>query len=219
MAFVGRLSPMESLYGAFGNPTSLDRQRLYEQQQGALHGSIAQADAAARGAAARGATAANAGGNPYLAGRVGAQAGADASARVQSQGIQASGQLAAQQGAQELQARQQQGQWAQNAIGGLLGAGGQVLGMAVPALGALGGGQALGNVAGGLIGASPQSTQRGLGGLLGGLGGGQPAPAAPPAPQAPTPQVGIGSGGFAPQGMTAPPGMRWDPTTNQWVPA
>lgn len=218
MAFVQQ-SPMDALYGAFGNPTAVDRQRMYGQQQTQLRGSISMADQNARNQAARSAATAGAGGNPYLSGRIGAQAGADASQHIQSQGIQAAGQLGAQQTAQEIQAKQQQGQWAQNAIGGLLGAGGQVLGMAVPALGALGGGGAAAGLAGGLVGASPQSTQRGLGGLLGMGGAPQPATAPMQAPQAPTPQLGLGAGGFAPQGMTAPPGMRWDPMTNQWVPA
>jgi len=164
------------------------------------------------------------GGNPFLAGRVGAQGGADAVQRIASQGVQQQAQLSAQQAAQELQARQHQGQWAQQMLGGLIGAGGQVLGMAVPAFGALGGGGAASRL-GGAIGGAPG----GLGGILGGQTAmppgstllspqsGQGIPQAAPMASAQTPQVGIGSGGFSAQGMTAPPGMRWDPTTNQWV--
>lgn len=206
------LSPMESLYGAFGNPTSVDRQRLYSQQQDALRGSIGRAETTARADAARSAVSAGGGGNPYLAGRLGAQAGGQAAGQIQSQGIQQQAQLGAQQQAQEIAARQQQGQWAQHMLGGLIGAGGQVLGMAVPAFGALRGAAGATGMAQGLSGSGNP-----IGGMLGSaLGGGQPAPQPP---QAATPQVSIGSGGFQAQGMQAPPGMRWDPVTNQWVPA
>lgn len=206
---VPRLGPMESLYGAFGNPTSIDRQRLYEQQQGALRGSIGRAESEARRSAMSGATSALGGGNPFLAGRLGAQAGGDAAQRVQSQGLQSQAQLGAQQGAQELQARQQTGQWAQHTLGSLLGAGGQVLGMAVPAFGALRGAAGATGMAGALGGSGNP-----VGGLLGSaLGAPQQQPQQPP--QAPTPQLGFGGG----IGTTAPPGMRWDPMSNRWVPA
>lgn len=203
MPYLGQRPMMEGLYGSFGNPTTDDRQRLYDQQASQLGRRIDASDAAARRSALGAATSLSAGGNPFAAGRVGAQAAAQASQRVQSQAVQARGDLAAQQQAQEIAARQRQGQWAQQALGGLLGAAGQVAGMAVPALGAIGGSARA-------LGAAPQQ-----GGLLGGVLGGGAAPV----------QGGtlLGPQGMgipqqqAPQG-TPPPGMRWDPMTNQWVP-
>lgn len=167
-----RLSPMESFYGSFGNPTSVDRQRLYAEQQGALRGAIQRGEASARRDAAGAASTAMGGGNPFLAGRVGARAGGDAAARVQSQGVAQQAQLSAQQMAQEQQAREAQGQWAQHTIGGLLGAGGQVLGSVIPMLGAARGvagatgisgalgqsGNPVGQMLGSALGA-PQQTQ------------------------------------------------------------
>jgi hypothetical protein len=213
---VGTGGALEGLYGALGNPTSVDRQRLYEQQQGALRGSIAHGQMDAQRAAQHAAVTAAAGGNPFGAQRVGAQAASEGAARVASQGLQQQAQLGAQQTAQEIQARQQQGSWAQQALGGLVGAGGQVLGMAVPAFGALGGGQAAGSL-GNVIGGQPQAPASPLG-PLGGVLGQKPQQPAPLPPQAPPPQLSFGASGAQMQGMQAPPGMRWDPTTNQWVP-
>lgn len=230
---------LEGLYGAFGNPTSQDRERLYGLQTGALASSISHADAEARRAAAGGVATAQGGGNPFLAGRLGAQAGGDAAARVQSQGVEQQRQLTAQQGAQELAARQHQGQFGQQMVGGLLNAGGQVLGMAVPALGAVrGAAGALGGGGGGGLGGLLGGAGGGAGGMLGGLlggagGGGAAAPqggggllggllggGAQPMPQGST-LLGPQGAGIPQQGQPPgppPPGMRWDPMTNQWVP-
>lgn len=215
MTYRGTGGALEGLYGAFGNPTSIDRQRLYDEQQGALRGSIGLAQSDARRQAMGAATSASGGGNPFLAGRLGAQAGGDAAARVGSQGVVQQAQLGAQQTAQELAARQHQGQFGQQMVGGLLNAGGQVLGMAVPALGALGGAsRALGGAGG-----APQQSGSPLSALGGLLGGGAPQQQAP---QAPTPQVGIGAGGFSsPMGPSSPGlglGMQWDAINNRWVP-
>ena len=207
---------LEGLYGAFGNPTSVDRQRMYDEQSGALRGEIGLAQTDARRQAMGSATTATGAGNPFLAGRLGAQAGGEAAQRIGSQGVVQQRQLGAQQGAQELQARQQQGQWGQHLLGSLIGAGGQVLGMAVPASGALRG--AAGAMGGG-----------GLAGLLGGRGTplgsmvGSALGAPQQAPQAPTPQVGIGQGGFSGSAMgpSSPGlglGMQWDSINNRWVP-
>jgi len=218
---------LEGLYGAFGNPTSQDRERLYGLQTGALASRISQGQADARRAAASGAATAVGGGNPFLAQRLGAQAGGDAAGRVASQGVVQQRELGAQQQQQEIAARQHQGQFGQQMVGGLLNAGGQVLGMAVPALGALGGASHMLGGAGG-AGAPQQggSPLGGLGGLLGGgaggmlgsiLGGGG---GSQPMPQGST-LLGPGGQGIPqtaqPPGPP-PPGMRWDPMTNQWVP-
>ena len=202
-----RLSPMESFYGAFGSPTSVDRQRLYAEQQGALRGAIQRGEMGARREAMASASTAMGGGNPFLAGRVGSRAGADAAARVQSQGVAQQAQLGAQQTAQELQAREAQGQWGQRMIGGLLGAGGQVLGAAIPTFGA----------ARGVAGAT------GLSGALGGSGNpvgsmlgsalGAPQRSAPP--QAPPPALGFG-GPSATAGTPPMAGAVWDPITRTW---
>ncbi len=198
-----------SLLGGGFQPTEQERQRLYQEQQGALRGSIGRAQTEARRQAMGAATSASGGGNPFLTQRLGAAAGGDAAQRVQSAGLQQGAQLSAQQTAMEMQARQQQAQATQQRIGGLLGAGGQVLGMAVPAFGALRGAAGATGMAGALGGSGNP-----VGGLLGSaLGAPQQQPQQPP--QAPTPQLGFGGG----IGTTAPPGMRWDPMTNRWVPA
>lgn len=190
----------DSLYGAFGNPTQPDRLRMYQAQQGALSSDINRASTAAQRQAMSAASTATGGGNPYLAGRVGAQAAGDAAAQIQGQGVGQRAQLSAQQHQQEIQARQQQGQWAQNMLGGLLGAGGQVLGMAIPAFGALRG-AAQGT---GIAGALGQSG--GVGGMLGSAlgapqGATQPQPMANGAPT----QAQVG-------GVVAPavPGETWE---------
>lgn len=208
MTFLGaRPSPMESLYGAFGNPTGEDRRRLYGEQTGVLGSRIQQGQAEAHRAAAASAATAMGGGNPFVAGRLGAQAGGDAAQHVAQQGVVQQAQLSAQQQAQEIAARQQQGQFGQQMIGGLLNAGGQVLGMAVPALGAVrgaagalgggGGGGGAGGMLGSLLGGGSQPQPQGAS-LLGPGGQGIPQQAQPPGP--------------------VPPGMRWDPQTNQFVP-
>lgn len=188
---------MESLYGAFGNPTAEDRARLYASQQATLRGQIGRAQDDARRQAMGAAVSATSGGNPFLAGRLGAHAAGDASQRVQSAGVAALGQQGATQQAQEIQSRQQQGQWAQNAIGGLLGAGGQVLGMAVPAFGALRGAAGASGVTGALGGSGNP-----VGGLLGAaLGGGGHAPQGAP-PQTPQASSTLGAQGWFQQAQS-----------------
>lgn len=199
------MGALSGLYGAFGNPTEEDRRRLYDAQSSAQNQGLLGAQGAAQRSAMGAASTAIGQGNPFLAARVGAQAAGDASQRVQTAGISQRAQLSAQQQAQEIAARQREGQFGQQMFGSLLNAGGQVLGMAVPALGALGG-------ASRAVGGAPQGSP--LGGLGSLLGGG-----ASPMPQGST-LLGPNGAGI-PQAQApgaAPPGMRWDPMTNQWVP-
>lgn len=212
-----------SLLGGNTGPTEEQRRRMYAGQQNVVTGAIQGAEADARRQAAGSAATAMGGGNPFLAGRLGAQAGGEAATRIASQGLQQQAQLASQQQQQEMAIKTQQANAGIQRLGGLLGAGGQVLGMAIPAFGALRGAAGATGMTGALSGSGNP-----VGGLLGSaLGGGQPQPAPPQAPTmagaAQGGAVGWGQQAQSPLGfsggMGAPAGMRWDPVTGRMVPA
>lgn len=168
------------------------RQDAYEQQRLAQGSQYARARAQATSRIAQSVTSAmGTTGNPNIGGRLAAHEAGRVQGDLANAEAAAAQQLRAQQLAQEQAVHQQEMATQRQVFGGLIGGAGQVLGMAVPAFGALGGG----GVASALGGAAAGTPNQPAGlGMLGQavLGGGAPAPQVPAQPLQ---QASLGSAG------------------------